>query len=159
MADNKLIARADEVYDILVSELDSREWHYDEDREKRTIRFSVSGKQMAVAYDFKIDADRQLILLNSLLPFDIKEGKSGDFMLAVCRTNYSLPDGRFRLYLENDAVSFDMTCSYIESLIGEELFEYLINYTLFIVDRYGPRLKDLNDDVIDVQKYIDTIGE
>ena len=52
-----------------------------------------------------------------------------------------------------------MTCSYIESLIGEELFEYLINYTLFIVDRYGPRLKDLNDDVIDVQKYIDTIGE
>lgn len=159
MADNKLIARADEVYDILVSELDSREWHYDEDREKRTIRFSVSGKQMTVAYDFKIDADRQLILLNSLLPFDIKEGKSGDFMLAVCRTNSSLPDGRFRLYLENDAVSFDMTCSYIESLIGEELFEYLINYTLFIVDRYGPRLKDLNDDVIDVQKYIDTIGE
>lgn len=159
MADNKLIARADEVYDILVSELDSREWHYDEDREKRTIRFSVSGKQMTVAYDFKIDADRQLILLNSLLPFDIKEDKSGDFMLAVCRTNSSLPDGRFRLYLENDAVSFDMTCSYIESLIGEELFEYLINYTLFIVDRYGPRLKDLNDDVIDVQKYIDTIGE
>lgn len=159
MADNKLIARADEVYDILISELDSKKWNYKEDRKNRSVSFNVNGDLLPVAYNIIIDAERQLIKLRSVLPFDVKDDEAYALIFAVCRTNCCLTDGRFKLILENRTVLFDMTCSYIDSLIGEEVFDFLIFYTFIVVNKYNSRLRDLNEGTIDIQKYIEKITE
>lgn len=155
MNQENLKARAEEVFDICLSELDSRDWTYKSDKEDLTVTFAVNGDDLPLYFRFLIDPDRQLITLNSPFIFEATE-HSNELVIAIGQTNTFLLDGRFILD-DDGCVYFKMNCSYAGSLIGEELFAYLIDYTCFAVDKFNEKLKALADGEIELGEYLNLI--
>lgn len=155
MDQEKLRARAEEVFDICLSELDSRDWTYKSDKNDLTIDFAVNGEDLPLYFNFSIDHERQLITLNSPCIFEATE-HSNELVVAIGQTNTFLRDGRF--ILDNEGtVYFKVNCSYAGSLIGEELFAYLIDLTCFAVDKFNDKLKLLADGEIELGEYLNSI--
>ncbi len=155
MDQEKLRARAEEVFDICLSELDSRDWTYKSDKDDLTITFAVDGEDLPIYFRFFIDPDRQLITLSSPCILDATEHAT-ELVVAIGQTNTFLLDGRF--IIDNDGcIYYKMNCSYAGSLIGEDLFAYLIDHTCFTVDNFNEKLKALADGEINLGEYLKLI--
>lgn len=155
MSDNKALARAKEVYDLVIDTLNSRGWHFDEDEENLVVRLVVNGSgQTPVALTFIVDPQSQLLLLYSAMPFLVTEHEE-DYVKAVCQTNYRLADGRFVTDFSDGAGAFQMSCCYRQNLIGEEVVSYLIDFTFVVVEKYRDKLRDLSEGKIDLKEYFE----
>ena len=81
MADEKL-ERAQKVYETLCATLDKHEWHYQKNEERLSIECGAQGEDLPMEITIRVDAERQLIMLLSHLPFIISEDTRIDVAIA-----------------------------------------------------------------------------
>ena len=105
-----------------------------------------------------IDAERQLVRLLSLLPFQMNSDKRVEGALATCIINYLLADGSFDFDLDEGHIMFRLTASFRESLLGEELFKYMVSIACHTIDKYNDQLSDLNDGKISLEQFLENNG-
>ena len=153
MADEKL-ERAQKVYGTMCSTLDSHEWHYKKDEEKLSIDCGAQGEDLPMEITIKVDAERQLILLLSHLPFVISEDKRLDVAIAVSAVNDKLVDGSFDYNIADGHMFFRMTSSFIESEIGNELFTYMLMVSCHTIDEYNDKFLMLGKGMISIEDFI-----
>ncbi len=138
MADEMKMKKAVEMYGVLCKALDERNWHYQKEEDKLTVRFSVTGDDLSMRFGIAIDADRALFRLFSWLPFEMQERRT-EGALACCYINNRLVDGCFAYKMEDGSVLFRMVASYRDSLIGTGLVAYLIDCACGTVDKYNDK--------------------
>lgn len=155
MADARQMKQANTVYGTLCDALNAREWHYEEDKEKLTIRLNVSGDDISMRLIFIVDADRQLLRLLSFLPFKVKEDKRTELAVALCETNYAMADGGFDMDLSDGSILFRMNASYRDSIIGEDLVQYVISCACHTIDKYNDLYLMLAKDLMDLSTFIE----
>ena len=153
MADEKL-ERAQKVYGTMCSTLDSHEWHYKKDEEKLSIDCGAQGEDLPMEITIKVDAERQLILLLSHLPFVISEDKRLDVAIAVSAVNDKLVDGSFDYSIADGHMFFRMTSSFIESEIGNELFTYMLMVSCHTIDEYNDKFLMLGKGMMSIEDFI-----
>lgn len=153
MADEKL-ERAQKVYGTLCSTLDSHEWHYKKDEEKLSIDCGAQGEDLPMEITIKVDAERQLIMLLSHLPFVISEDKRLDVAIAVSAVNDRLVDGSFDYNIADGHMFFRMTSSFIESEIGNELFTYMLMVSCHTIDEYNDKFLMLGKGMMSIEDFI-----
>ena len=153
MADEKL-ERAQKVYGTLCSTLDSHEWHYKKDEEKLSIDCGAQGEDLPMEITIKVDAERQLIMLLSHLPFVISEDKRLDVAIAVSAVNDRLVDGSFDYNIADGHMFFRMTSSFIESEIGNELFTYMLMVSCHTIDEYNDKFLMLGKGMMSIEDVI-----
>lgn len=153
MADEKL-ERAQKVYGTLCSTLDSHEWHYKKDEEKLSIDCGAQGEDLPMEITIKVDAERQLIMLLSHLPFVISEDKRLDVAIAVSAVNNKLVDGSFDYDIADGHMFFRMTSSFIESEIGNELFTYMLMVSCHTIDEYNDKFLMLGKGMMSIEDFI-----
>lgn len=153
MADEKL-ERAQKVYGTLCSTLDSHEWHYKKDEEKLSIDCGAQGEDLPMEITIKVDAERQLIMLLSHLPFVISEDKRLDVAIAVSAVNNKLVDGSFDYNIADGHMFFRMTSSFIESEIGNELFTYMLMVSCHTIDEYNDKFLMLGKGMMSIEDFI-----
>ena len=153
MADKKL-ERAQKVYGTLCSTLDSHEWHYKKDEEKLSIDCGAQGEDLPMEITIKVDAERQLIMLLSHLPFVISEDKRLDVAIAVSAVNDKLVDGSFDYNIADGHMFFRMTSSFIESEIGNELFTYMLMVSCHTIDEYNDKFLMLGKGMMSIEDFI-----
>lgn len=153
MADEKL-ERAQKVYGTMCSTLDSHEWHYKKDEEKLSIDCGAQGEDLPMEITIKVDAERQLILLLSHLPFVISEDKRLDVAIAVSAVNDKLVDGSFDYNIADGHMFFRMTSSFIESEIGNELFTYMLMVSCHTIDEYNDKFLMLGKGMMSIEDFI-----
>ncbi len=158
MADNKKLMYAKEAFDTLCRSIDNIGWTYKKMEDELKIMFGVGGDDIPMNFLIIVDAERQLVRILSLLPFQMNEDKRVEGAVATCIINYALADGSFDYDIESGHIMFRVTSSFKESLLGEELFKYMVSIACFTVDKYNDQLCDLNDGKMTLGEFIEKNG-
>ena len=130
---------ANEVYQKLCAALDERGWTYEKEDENLLVFFSVNGDDIPIRFIIRVDEARSLVIVTSPLMFDIPEDKRIDAALAVCAVSNRMVDGSFDYDISDGSISFRLTATYRDSVIGEDLLQYMVELTCFIVDEYNDK--------------------
>lgn len=148
------LKKAKEVYDSLCEELTGMGLRYKKVEEDLALTLAGTGDDIPMEFVIKVDADRQLVRLMSMLPFTVPEEKYGDIAAAVCQTNYRLADGSFDLHLNRGKIMFKMTSSFRNSLISGELLKYMIQCAIFTVDKYNDQYLMITKGALTLDKFL-----
>ena len=144
---------AAEVYNSLCAALDNRNWRYDKP-DDLVIRFDVSGEDIPMEFVLVVDASRQLIRLMSKLPFVVPEDKRMDLAIATCVASDCLMDGSFDFGLQNGIIYFRMTASFLDSTIGEGLFNYMIDCSCATVDHFNDKFLAIAKGFMSISEFV-----
>lgn len=141
MADNNQLKQAQIVYKTMKEMFDARGLAYEADDENLTVYSGAKGEDLPVGIRMRVDPERMLIVAHSQLPFEVPVNRRLETAIAVSRANYGLPDGSFDYDFLTGNIVFRMTSCYRDSLIGQELFEYMFVVSYGIVDDYNDLLE------------------
>lgn len=159
MAEAKNMKKAQEVYATIIRMLDTRDWKYSKHEEDLLIKSVLRGEDLPVEFILVVNPRNQVVQFISRLPFDIPEDKRVDGAIAVCTANYGLIDGSFDYDLRDGEIRYRLTCSYRDSQLSEDLFEYMIMAAASTVDNYNDRFFMLAKGRMTVQQFIEQDGQ
>lgn len=139
MGDTVDLKKAKEVFDSLCEMLDGKNWHYEKHEDDLAVTFTVGGDDIPMQFIMDVDAKRELVRLISPIPVIFDGDKRAEGAIATCQANYRLADGSFDYDFEKGKVYFRMTSSYRDSLISQNLLEYMMACAIFTVDEYNDK--------------------
>lgn len=145
---------ANKVYATLCSALDARNWRYKKNDEELSVSFGVKGDDLPMDLVIRIDGERQLIHAYSPLPFKFSENKRLEGAVAACVASYGMTDGSFDYNIATGTIVFRVTTAFHESVIGEGLFEYLIDFICAVVDVYNDKFFALDKGMMSIDDFI-----
>lgn len=143
------------VFQTLCKNLDYHEWRYKKDEERLTIETGARGDDLPIEISIEVDEMRQLVLLLSHQPFVVPEDKRIDMAVAVSVVNNRLVDGCFDFDVKNGHMLFRMACSFRDSILGDDLFTYLVFCSCQTVDEFNDKFMMLSSGMISVEKFIE----
>lgn len=148
------IANAKNTFATLCSMLDNNKWKYDKDEEKLCIDCGAQGEDLPIPINIRIDAERQLILLLSHIPFSVNEDKRMETAVAVSIVNDRLVDGNFDYDITEGNLYFRMTSSFIDSEISEEAFKYMLYCSCMTIDEYNDKFLMLSKGLLPLDSFL-----
>lgn len=154
MTDEMKIVNAKKTYDTLCKAIEKREWNFTKEEDKLLVHFGVSGEDIPMQFIMIVDAGRQMIRLMSPMPFNMDEDKRMEGAIASCVASFGMADGSFDYDITDGQIMFRMTASFIESEIGEGLFQYMISCSCAMVDKYNDKFLALNKGLISISDFI-----
>ena len=155
MSEELEMQQAKQVYASLIDMLDTRNWKYEKFENDLVVRSGIKGDDLPIEFIIFVKPKNQVVQFISKLPFNIPEDKRVDAAVAVSVANYGLVDGSFDYDISDGEIRYRLTSSYRESLLGADLFEYMIMCAASTVDDYNDRFFMLSKGMIDVQKFIE----
>ena len=155
MAEELNMQEAKKVFDTLVQMLDKMEWKYENHEEHLLIKSGVKGDDLPIEFIMVVRPKQQVVQFMSRLPFTMPEDKRIDGALAVCIANNTLVDGNFDYDLSDGAITFRLTSSYRESILGEDVFEYMIMCSAATVDGYNDKFFMISKGMMTIQQFIE----
>ena len=138
----------------LCKALDNNDWKYKKDEEKLTVECGAQGDDLPMEITIHVDAERQIVLLFSKLPFAIQEDKRLDVAIAVSAVNNVLADGCFDYDVTNGRMYFRMTNSFMDSVLHEEVFAYMLYCSCKTIDDYNDKFLMLAKGMIEMEKFL-----
>ncbi|MBQ8515797.1 MAG: YbjN domain-containing protein [Ruminococcus sp.] len=155
MSDERKMKFAQSTYATVCKMFDAQGWHYDRHDDDLVIHATMRGDDLPIEFLVIVDADRQLVSFISPMPFEVNEDKRMDMAIAVTVANYGLADGSFDYNLADGSIRFRMTSSFRESILGAELFEYMVFVACKTVDVYNDKFLMLAKGMMDIEKFIE----
>ena len=137
MTDKKLLERARNIYEKIRLTLDNMGWSYQEHEDNLVITLGVTGEDIPMGLVLAVDAERQLIRFLSRLNVEFNADTAPYGNIACCYFTYKLADGSFDYDCSNNTVTFRITASFLDSLISEELINYLISTACKTIDDFN----------------------
>lgn len=145
------------VYNGLCANLDAHNFHCERDEEKLTIEGTAQGEDFPIDIDISVDEDRQLVILLSHQPMVVPEDKRLDMAVAVSVVNNMLVDGCFDFDISNGHMFFRMVSSFRDSLVGDELFTYMMAVSLRTIDKFNDKFFVLSKGMLTLEEFIKRI--
>ncbi len=159
MENSELMIKAQNVCDTICSMLDSKNYTYECELDSFEVNTGVKGKDIPMPIRFVVQPERQMVSVYSPLPFEIKEDKRIDIAMCLTVVNNHLVDGSFDCDLNRGRIAYRATACYIESEIGEGLFEYMLSMVATTVDEYNDKLFMVSQGVMDFEQFVDILFE
>ena len=157
MTDEEKTVAAKTVYADLCDALDRRGWHYQKHEEDLVITFDLNGEDIPMSFVFGIDVGRQLVRVFSRLPFTVPEDKRVDLAIATCAASNDLLDGSFDFDITKGTIVFRLTTSFRESRIGDGLFNYLVDFSGYAVDKFNDTFLMIMKGLLSVNDFIQSL--
>ncbi len=154
MSDAMKLEAAKKVYQTLCAAIEARGWNFEKKEEELLVHFGVNGDDLPMTFILRIDTSRQLISLMSPVPVKMGEDKRIEGAIATCSASYGLPDGSFDYDLSDGSICFRMTASFLESQIGEDLFQYMISYACTAVDKYNDQFLMIAKGMLSIEDFL-----
>lgn len=146
---------AKKVFDSLVKMLDDRDWKYEKHEDELLIRSGIKGDDLPIEFLMVIKPKNQLVQFLSKLPFAFPDDKRVDGAIAICAANYGLIDGSFDYDITDGEIIFRLNSSYRESVLGPDLFEYMIMVSASTIDNYNDKFFMLSKGMITIQQFLE----
>lgn len=143
-----------DTFATLCQALDNNDWKYKKDEEELVIECGAQGDDLPMDINIHVDAERNVVLLLSRLPFVIQEDKRLDVAIAVSAVNNVLADGCFDYDVTNGRMYFRMTNSFIESKLSQEVFAYMLYCSCQTIDEYNDKFLMLAKGMLDMEKFL-----
>lgn len=147
------------VYNTICNMFDDKGFHYKRFDDDLAINCSVRGEDIPIEIIFMVSVDRQLVQLHSPMPFTVPEDKRVDIALAITTVNYRLINGSFDFDFANGKISFRLAASYIESILGKELFEYMLMASASTVDEYNDKFMMMAKGMMTFEQFLESNSE
>lgn len=157
MAEQEKLKLTKTTFDTLCKALEHHDWHFKKDEENLTIECGAQGDDLPMEITIVVDLERMLIILMSHLPFVMPDDKRIDAAVAVSAVNYALVDGSFDYDIKSGHMIFRMSNSFRESLVGEELFMYMILVSCHTIDEYNDKFLMLSKGMLSLEQFIEKI--
>ena len=157
MAEQNNLTKARAEFSTLCRALDNIQWVYKKDTENLSIECAVKGEDIPMDIIIKIDTNRMLVLLVSKIQFFIQEDKRIDVAIAVTALNNCLVHGCFDYDISSGGLFFRMTNSFTDSILGEDVYSYLISCACQTIDEYNDKLLMLAKGMISVEQFISAL--
>ncbi len=157
MADESKLKQAKVAFKALCDMLDENEWHYSKDMENLKITCGVQGDDLPMNIRIEVDADRQLVVLLSEMPFSVPEDRRVELAVAVSAANYGMVDGNFDYNYLDGSILFRMTSSFMDSLVGKEMFNYMLMCACATIDRYNDKFFMVTKKEMSVEEILEFI--
>lgn len=139
MPEEKKMKRAQTVYATLCEMLDEQDWRYTKNEERLSISCVAQGDDLPIEIRIDVDAERSLVTLLSQMPFAVAEERRTALAIAVSQANNGLVDGSFDYDYINGRIFFRLTSSYLDSLIGKDMLNYMLMCSCATIDEYNDK--------------------
>ncbi len=149
-----MTSQAVQLYDKMCAYLESKKWKFRRNDEELVIDFSVEGDDLPMDFIMIIDSNIGLIRLLSPLPFKFGRDKRIEGAIATCFITNKLADGSFDYDINDGCVYFRLTASFINSDIGTDLIDHMINYSAFVVDKFNDKFLAVNEGMISITEFL-----
>ena len=150
-------ARALEAFKALCSNLDSHHWKYKKNEDSLEIESGAQGDDLPMDIDIRVDEERELVMLLSHQPFVTPEDKRIDMAVAVSIVNNRIVDGCFDFDVRNGHMFFRMVSSFRDSILGDDLFTYMVGCSCQTIDAFNDKFLMLSKGMISVEQFIELI--
>lgn len=154
MSDDRALRLAKANYNALCKKLDEMGWKYEKFEEDFVIKSGVRGEDLPIEFIIVVNPDTQIIRYMSQLPFNVGEDKRIDTAIAVCAANNGLVDGNFDYDVLTGEIIYRMTANFRESLLGGDVFEYMVIVSSKIVDKYNDRFLMLSKGMLSIEQFL-----
>lgn len=118
------------------------------------MKFDYIGEDIPMSFYIFVEAGRGVIRLLSPQPIKVEEGNYAMMAQAVNAINENLVNGCFTLDTTNGMIVWRVTIPYMESLLSEQVYDYLILISLRTVDDYNDKLLLLNKGMLDLDAFV-----
>ncbi len=159
MADAQKLKQAKVVFNTICETFKSMDWTFDAEEEDLTINTSVNGEDIPMKISIRVDADREFVTLLSYLPFDIPEDKRVEIAVALHLINYRLANGAFDYNFAEGEILFRMNTNYMGSLLGKEVFEYMLIIACNTVDEYNDKILMMCKNKMTLEELLEYLSE
>ncbi len=149
---------AKNVFDVVRSALDGRNWRYDADEEKKTIVLSVNGDDLPIRIFFIVDEERKLIRVLSPMSFKAPEDKRVEMSVAVCAANLGLISGSFDYNIEDGSIMYRLVSTFRGCEVGTATVDFLIDCICIIVDEYNDKFMAVSKGFMSIEDFIKSAG-
>lgn len=158
MADEKDLKLAKETFATLCRMLENAQWKFQKDEEELKVKCGAQGDDLPIELNINVDAERMLVVVASMLPMAIQEDKRLDVAIAVTAINNVLANGSFDYDVLSGRIFFRMVNSFRDSVLGEELFAYMVYASCQIVDEYNDKLLMLAKGMLSMEQFLADIN-
>lgn len=147
------------VFDSLVNHLNNIHLNFaqEELEDRFVIRFNMSGDDIPMRFFLYVNPNQRIITLHSPQPVTFSGDKLDIGCKAICAINYRLSDGDFQIDVRDGEVLFNMSNSYADSLISDEVFNYMLGMSINIVDEFNDKLLMLSKGLIDLDTLLESL--
>ncbi len=145
------------IYDSFCARILENNWKNSKEDDKLRVSFSVMGKDAPMNFRIRVDEKNQLIKFGSFVSINIPDNKKEDIAFALCAVNNRIIDGNFDFDVETKTVFFRITNSFKGIEISGEALDYLMEYSLFIVDKYDTLLRAVADGIMTLDEFLESI--
>ena len=153
MATNK--QHAMKLYKTLVGMMDAKDMKYDKKEEDLLVLSGFKTDDFPVEFFIRLDAERDLAVFMSKLPFSMPEDKRVDGAIAVCVANNGIINGTFDYDITTGDIWFRMSAPYCGNVdLSAEVFEYLMIIGTSTIDEYNDKLFMLSKGMISVADFM-----
>lgn len=156
MSEELNMKQAQNVYETVCAALDSRGWKYTRHDDKLAITCGVRGEDLPMDLVIIVNPKAQVVSVISQMPFNIPEDKRAEMAMAVCVANNGLINGTFDFDVLKGVIRFRVVSSYRESILGEELFNYMVSIAAGTVDQYNDKFLMVSKGMMTIQRLIES---
>lgn len=154
MADERELKHAQSVYETVCRALDAKDWKYKRHDEDLVVSCGARGDDLAIDLLIMVDPKVQVISVISPMPFKINEDKRVEAALAVCMANYGLINGSFDYDISDGEIRFRLVSSFRESILGEELINYMVLVAASTIDKYNDKFLAVSTGVMTFEQFV-----
>ena len=139
--------------------LDAHHWKYKKNEDNLTIDSGAQGEDLPIDFTIKVNEDKQLVLLLSHQPFVTPGDRRIDMAVAASVVNNCLVDGCFDFDIRNGHMFFRMVSSFCDSILGDDLFSYMIACSCKTIDDFNDKFMMLATGMITVEQFIEIVNQ
>lgn len=155
MTEEMLKKSGENVYATICKMFDNLGYHYERHDDDLVVSCTVKGEDIPMDILFVVRSERQLVQLLSPMPFTVPEDKRMEMAIAVTVASNNLVDGSFDFDLSNGRIVFRQTSSYMESILGEELFTYMLMVSARTIDEFNDKFLMLAKGMMTLEQFIE----
>ena len=155
MNEEELVQMGRSVYETICAMLDDREYNYERHDDENYISCTLRGEDFPIEIIFHVREKLQIVQLISPLTFNIKEDRRTELAYAISYVNDHLINGCFDYNISNGRVSFRLASSYIDSILGKGLFDYMLMVSATTVDEYNDKFLMLSKGVVSLEQFLE----
>ncbi|MBO4876786.1 MAG: YbjN domain-containing protein [Ruminococcus sp.] len=138
--DNEMLEKqAQRTYETICEMFDEMGFHYVAHDDDRVITCTIHGDDIPMEFTIFVFPKRQIVSFISNLPFTVPEELRPDMAMAVATANNGLMDGNFDFSIDSGRIRYRQTECYIDSILGKEMFRYMISVAASTVDDYNDK--------------------
>ena len=154
MTDEKAMKQAQSVYETICKTLESKKWNFTRHDEKLMITCGARGEDLPMDFFIIVNPHAQVVSIISPMPFKMAEDKMVVAALAVCVANNGMVNGSFDYDLANGEIRFRVVSSFRESILSEELFNYMVLLAAATIDDYNDKFLMVSKGMLTIEQFI-----